>query len=153
AFDAYIAIDGRDRLSLVEASQQRWQGQSGLVYHKALLVAFVYDLRLRQQTKNSRSLDDVYRELFRRHRSTSAEAEGNSTVVNILKNQSGMHEFVSQYIEKPGAIDLRLALAPFGLEIPRGGVRTHPTVSASLSRSQRDLLRKFGYNEDIQRRR
>jgi predicted metalloprotease with PDZ domain len=151
AFDAYMAIDGRDRLSLVEASQQRWQGQSGLVYHKALLVAFLYDLTLRQQTKNSRSLDDVYRELFRRHRSTAVE--GNSAVIAMLKSQSGMQEFVSQYIEKPRAIDLQAAVAPFGLEIPSGGVRTHPTVSASLSRSQRDLLRKFGYNENVQRRR
>jgi predicted metalloprotease with PDZ domain len=152
AFDAYMSIDGRDQFSLIEASEQRWKSPTGLVYHKGLLVAFLYDLTLRQQTNNSRSLDDVYRELFRRHHSTTAQAEGNSTVISLLKNQSGMQEFVREYIEKPRAIELRSAISPFGLEILRGGARAHLGVSASLSRSQRDLLRKFGYNEESQRR-
>jgi predicted metalloprotease with PDZ domain len=152
AFDAYTSISGRDQLSLIEASEQRWKSPSGLVYHKGLLVAFLYDLTLRQQTNNSRSLDDVYRELFRLHRS-GARTEGNTVVTSLLKTQSGMQDFVRDYIEKPRAIDLPSAISSFGLEILRGGVRTHLSVSASLSRSQRDLLRKFGYNEEAQRRR
>jgi predicted metalloprotease with PDZ domain len=153
AFDSYTSISGRDQLSLVGASEQRWKSQSGLVYHKGLIVAFLYDLTLRQQTKNNRSLDDVYRELFRRHRSSEAKADGNSAVISILKSQSGMQEFVRQFIENPVVIDLRSAVAPFGLEVSRGGVRTHLAVSDSLSRAQRDLLRKFGYNEETRRRR
>lgn len=153
AFDAYTSINGRDQLSLIEASQQRWRSQNGLVYHKGLVVAFLYDLTLRQQTKNSRSLEDVYRELLRRHRSSATRADGNSVIVGLLKSQSGMQEFVRQHIEQPSVVDLRSAIAPFGLEISRGGVRTHLSVSASPSRSQRDLLRKFGYNDEPQRRR
>jgi hypothetical protein len=64
-----------------------------------------------------------------------------------------MRAFVEQYIEQASAIDLRSVIAPFGLEVLSGGVRTHLVVSTSLSRSQRDLLRKFGYNEEAQRRR
>lgn len=153
AFDAYMAIGERDQLSLIEASRQRWRSPTGLVYHKGLLVAFLYDMTLRQQTKNGRSLDDVYRELFRRRQSAAARADGNSTVIAILKNQSGMQDFVQQYIEKAASIDLRSAVAPFGLEISRGGVRTHLVVSGTLSRAQRDLLGKFGYNKEAQRRR
>ncbi|HEY0406194.1 MAG TPA: hypothetical protein VGC89_10725 [Pyrinomonadaceae bacterium] len=153
AFDAYRNIDGRDQLSLVEASRQRWKSPTGLVYHKGLLVAFLYDLTLRQQTKNSRSLDDVYRELFRQHHSAATPADGNSVVINALKNQSGMHEFVERYIEQASAIDLRSLITPFGLEVFSGGVRTHLVVSTSLGHAQRDLLRKFGYNEEAQRRR
>jgi predicted metalloprotease with PDZ domain len=153
AFDAYMKIEQRDQLSLVEASRQRWSSRTGLVYHKGLLVAFLYDLTLRQQTKNSRSLEDVYRELFRRHRSPMTRTDGNSAIVGILKSQSGMQEFVAQYIEKPVGIDLRARVAAFGLEILRGGVRTHLSVSESPSRAQRDLLRKFGYNDEAQRRR
>ncbi|MDX6694504.1 MAG: hypothetical protein QOF02_2107 [Blastocatellia bacterium] len=153
AFDAYSNINGRDQLSLIEASRQRWKSPTGLVYHKGLLAAFLYDLTLRQQTKNSRSLDDVYRELFRQHRSTATPADGNNAVINILKSQSGMREFVERYIEQASAIDLRSAITPFGLEVFNGGVRTHIIVSTSLGRAQRDLLRKFGYNEESQRRR
>jgi predicted metalloprotease with PDZ domain len=152
AFDAYRSIGGSDRLSLIEAARQRWRDPTGLVYHKGLLVAFLYDLTLRLQTKNGRSLDDVYRDLFAHYRPPAAQAEGNSTVIGILKNQTGMREFVQQYIEKASAIDLRLGVAPFGLEVSPGGVRTHLTVAASLDRSQRDLLRKFGYNEGARRR-
>lgn len=153
AFDAYMAITGRDQLSLIEASRQRWRSPTSLVYHKGLLVAFLYDLTLRQQTKNGRSLDDVYRELFRRRQSGAPRADGNSTVISILKNQSGMQDFVEQYIEKAVAIDLRATIAQFGLEILSGGVRTHVAVSDTLSRAQRDLLSKFGYNKEAQRRR
>lgn len=153
AFDAYSAINGHDQISLVEAAKQRWRSPSGLVYHKGLLVAFLYDLTLRQQTKNSRSLDDVYRELFRRHRSSTTRVDGNSALINILKAQSGMQEFVQQYIEQASAIDLRSVVTPFGLEVSRGGVRTHLAVSDSLNPAQRDLLRKFGYNGEAQRRR
>jgi hypothetical protein len=64
-----------------------------------------------------------------------------------------MQAFVEQYIEGARPIDLRSSIAPFGLEIFSGGVRTHLIVSAALSRTQRDLLRKFGYNEETQRRR
>ncbi len=108
-------------------------------------------MKLRQQTKNSRSLDDVYRELFRRRQSEAARADANSTVIGILKSQSGMKEFVEQYVEQAAAIDLRAAIAPFGLEILKGGVRTHISVASQLSRAQRDLLSKFGYNKDAQR--
>lgn len=153
AFDAYTAISGRDELSLLEASEQRWKSQNGLVYHKGLLVAFLYDLTLRQQTKNSRSLDDVYRELLRRHRSPAARVDGNSAIIGIMKSQSGMQEFVRSYIERPVNIDLRSVVTPFGLEVFRGGVRTHLNVSASLSHAQRDLLRKFGYNDEARRSR
>jgi predicted metalloprotease with PDZ domain len=151
AFDAYRSINERDQLSLLEASRQRWRSRSGLVYHKGLLVAFLYDLKLRQETKNSRSLDDVYRELFRSHQSAAARADGNSAVIGILKSQSGMKEFVERYVEQAAAIDLSSAVAPFGLEILKGGVRTHLTVASRLSRAQRDLLSKFGYNKDAQR--
>lgn len=153
AFDAYKSIAERDQLSLVEASRRRWREPTALVYHKGLVVAYLYDLNLRLQTSGSRSLDDVYRELFRLHHSAMARAEGNSAVIGLLAEQKGMQEFVRQYVERAGPIDLQAAVEPFGLEILAGGVRTHLDVKPSLSRAQRDLWRKFGYNEETQRRR
>ncbi|HYE66634.1 MAG TPA: hypothetical protein VD966_13685, partial [Pyrinomonadaceae bacterium] len=148
AFDAYASANGRDHLSLLEASQRRWTGTTTLVYQKGMLVAFLYDLTLRRHTRGERSLDDVYRELFRHHRLTGTRKDGNAAVIAALNGQSGMLEFVRRHIESAGQIDLAALLAPFGLRVEREGVRTRVLVADSLSREQRDLLRGFGYNAE-----
>ena len=148
AFDTYSAVQGRDELSLTEASRRRWSSPAQLVYQKAMLVAFLYDLQLRMQTSGKSSLDDVYRELFRRHHQPEKKMDGNTAVIAALGAPRGMEAFAPKYIERPVAIDLVQALAPFGLRVEKGA-RTHISVADSLNRSQRDLLRKFGYNDKV----
>ena len=58
-YDSYLTTPERDRLSLIDASHQRWTGSSSIVYDKGMLVAFLCDLMLRSE--NRLSLDDVYR--------------------------------------------------------------------------------------------
>jgi hypothetical protein len=147
AFDGYKTVRERDQFSLIEASRSRWTSSPTLVYNKGMLVACLYDLTLRQQSKGKRSLDDVYKELFRRYHSSETTEDGNNAVVSILKNGGGAEEIVQGYIEGAKAIELPPAIARFGLEIDLGGVRAHISVSNSISGGQRDLLRKFGYNE------
>jgi predicted metalloprotease with PDZ domain len=152
AFDAYLSEVERDKYSLPDASQRRWTNGSALVYHKGLLIAFLYDLQLRSQTGGKRSLDDVYKDLFQRYRLMEKRADGNAAVINALSAQDKMRDFVRHYIESASAVELTQAIAPFGLRIERpAGFRTHVSVADSLSRSQRDLLRKFGYNNEPQR--
>jgi predicted metalloprotease with PDZ domain len=147
AFDAYKSVNERDKASLLDASEQRWTVSPTLVYNKGMLVAFLYDLTLRQQTRGKRSLDDVYRELFRLYHAPESRKDGNAAVLAVLNGAGGMQEFTRRYIERASAVDLAAAIVPFGLQIEPGGVRTHISVNASLSGAQRDLLRKFGYNE------
>jgi predicted metalloprotease with PDZ domain len=146
-FDAYKSVNERDKASLLDASEQRWTVQPSLVYNKGMLVAFLYDLTLREQTKGKRSLDDVYRELFRLYRAPESRKDGNAAVIAVLNDAGSMQSFTHRYIESASTIDLAGAIAPFGLQVEQGGVRTHISVAASLSGAQRDLLRKFGYNE------
>lgn len=148
AYDSYLSASERDKFSLLEASQRRWSISPSLIYSKGLLVAYLYDLTLRQRTKSGKSLDDVYRELFRRYHQPAKRADGNAAVIAALNNQKGMEAFTHDYIESARSIDLASVLSPFGLRIERGGVRTHVAVADSISREQRDLLRKFGYNTD-----
>ena len=63
-----------------------------------------------------------------------------------------MRDFVRRYVESPAPIELRSALAAYGLQILPGAVRTHVQIADSLSREQRDLLRQLGYNEKVERR-
>jgi predicted metalloprotease with PDZ domain len=119
-----------------------------LVYNKGMLVAFLYDLTLRQRSNGKRTLDDAYRELFRRYHATEQQRDGNAAVLAVLNSQTEMQDFTRRFVESAGTVDLASLIAPFGLRVERGGARTHVTVSDSLTRGQRDLLREFGYNSE-----
>jgi predicted metalloprotease with PDZ domain len=149
AFDAYRSAQGRGELSLLAASEQRWTLQPALVYNKGMLVAFLYDLSLRQKTKGKRSLEDAYRELFRLHNSSRPRSDGNAAALAVLNNVGEMRDLTRRYIESADAIDLPAAVAPFGLRVESFGARTRIAVKESLSGAERDLLRKFGYNEKL----
>jgi predicted metalloprotease with PDZ domain len=148
AFDAYQAARGGRELSLAQASRERWSGGSAAVYQKGMLVAFLYDLKLMLGTGGRNSLDDAYRELFRRFGGERAGEEGNAAVAAVLGGLPGMADFTERFVRQPTAISLASAVAPFGLVVEPGGVRTHLGVSPDLERPQRELLRKLGYNEN-----
>jgi hypothetical protein len=147
AFDSYRRARGPAEVSLVEASQRRWSGGGGLVYHKGLLVALLYDLTLMRQTGGKSSLGDVYRELFRRYGRGERAADGNRAVVEALSAPGGMRAFVERYVEGSAELTLPALIEPFGLKVEPGGVRTHVGVADSLDSRQREILRKLGYNE------
>jgi predicted metalloprotease with PDZ domain len=149
AFDAYRSAQGRGELSLLAASERRWTLQPALVYNKGMLVAFLYDLSLRQKTKGKRSLEDAYRELFRLHNLSRPRSDGNAAALAVLNSEGEMRDLTHRYIEIADAIDLPAAVAPFGLRVESFGSRTRIAVNESLSGAERDLLRKFGYNEKL----
>ncbi|HEX8772149.1 MAG TPA: hypothetical protein VF735_01005 [Pyrinomonadaceae bacterium] len=146
AFDAYAFSSDKDKLSLIAQSERRWTGSPALIYNKGMLVAFLYDLTLRQKQGGKRSLDDVYRALFRRYRTPEARANGNRAVLAALNEPADMRDFTRRYVENSGALDLATAITPFGLQVDSRGIRTRLIVADSLKSEQRDLLRKFGYN-------
>jgi len=158
AFDAYASGADRDRWSLIEASQSRWTTGGSVVYQKSMLVAFLFDLKLRTQSRSKRSLDDVYREVFRRYRlvepqsfpitaEAGGNADGNQAVMTVMKGAPGIQEFAESFIRRAAAIDLSSELATFGLRVERLGLRTRISVSETLTHRQRDLLRELGYND------
>jgi hypothetical protein len=147
AFDGYNAARGREEISLLEASRRRWTGATPLVYNKGMLVAFLYDLTLRTQTSGKRSLDDAYRELFRRYGATDKRRNANDAITEILSSAPGMQNLIRQHVHGASQLDAATLLTPFGLQTEPGGVRTRISVAPSLNRAQRDLLRGLGYNE------
>ena len=151
--DAYDGSSGSDapQLSLIEASQQRWSVGASTVYSKAMVVAFLYDMNLRWQTKGKQSLDDVYRTIIRNHLAkspaTGPRPDGNSAVIGALRLEMSEQDFVNRLIVMRATIDLEKELTPFGLLVEKPGVRTHISVNAHLTSRQRDLLKQLGYNE------
>lgn len=160
AYDAYrVGLDG-DRWSLVEASRRRWTGGESAVYSKSLVIAFLYDLNVRSQSRSKRSLDDVYRNIFRAYRIPEAKAgagtliagpgsDGNEVAIKSLDSYSGIKDFGRLFIRNAVTINLQEQLAPFGLKVETVGLRTYISVSETLTRQQRDLLHELGYNDYV----
>jgi predicted metalloprotease with PDZ domain len=137
-------------VSLIEASRKRWTSGQSAVYSKSMLVAFLYDLRVRSSSHGKKSLDDIYRAIFQKHsRGTHANADGNQEATRALALDAAFELFVREFIENPVTINLANELAPFGLQVEAVGLRTRITVSQKLSKQQRDLLRKLGYNDAV----
>jgi predicted metalloprotease with PDZ domain len=156
AYDGYVAEVDHDRWSLVEASQRRWTVGESSVYSKGVVVAFLYDLKLRSQSQGKRSLDDVYRRLFQHYHSSDPASStptnrdgGNDVVMNVLAGEAMSQAFVQMFVRNPVVINLQAELAPFGLGAERFGLRTSIRVSEQLTKRQRDLLRELGYNDYV----
>jgi predicted metalloprotease with PDZ domain len=146
AADNYLAQREQDKYSLIEASTRRWGGSGSLIYHKGMLTAALYDLTVRRSSRGRRSLDDVYRALFRQHRASVERPDGNAAVIAALNSIAGGSDFSKRHIESASPLDLTVALPPFGLKVQRNGASTRISLDDSISRPQRDLLRQMGYN-------
>jgi len=131
-YDSYLSSPERENLSLIQASERRWTTSSSLVYDKAMLVAFLYDLQARSTSGCKASLDDVYRQLFQRF--TTGQAGANETIIAVLNEQLGQQSFAQQYIEGKGIIDPVSALSPYGIAVRQTSSGTklsvHPTDKA-----------------------
>jgi predicted metalloprotease with PDZ domain len=151
AYDGISSVSDVNQLSLVEASKRRWTTGASAVYSKAMVIAFLYDLNLRYQSKGKRSLDDVYRNIFRSQKtggqsSSAQSADGNAVATAALGAQLEP-SFVQRFVNEPVNIDLQTELARFGLRVEKFGFRTRIVVGEKLTSRQRDLLRELGYND------
>jgi hypothetical protein len=151
AYDGISSAKDVNQLSLVEASKRRWTTGTSAVYSKAMVIAFLYDLNLRYQSKGKRSLDDVYRNIFRSQKTSGPSSspqgnDGNAVVMAALDAQLE-RGFVQRFLNGPVNIDLQTELAPFGLRVEKFGFRTRIVAEEKLTKRQRDLLRELGYND------
>jgi len=158
AYDQYRSLQDGDRLSLIDASARRWAGGQSIVYQKAMVVAFLYDLSVRFESRGRNSLDDVYRTLLGRYplfkpgaaesKRVDEDPDGNLVALEVLSTAPGMQSFAQNFVRQPVTINLGSELPRFGLNVETAGARSRIIVSEKLTRKQRDLLRDLGYNGD-----
>jgi predicted metalloprotease with PDZ domain len=134
------------RMSLIQASGNRFAGLNTQVYARGMLVSFLTDVELLQRSKGKRSIEDLLVEVMRRHRKPQPEAEGNAAVIKILRNQAGAGDIVDKYIEGTSVMDLSTGLSAVGIEDVDPGPVTVLRVKEKLSGRQKALLDKLGYN-------
>ena len=142
-YDSYRSSTERDRLSLLEASERRWTTLTPLVYDKGMLVAFIYDLMVRQNSGNRATLSDLYPQLSRV--AVGNPREANDLLMEIMDRGQGMQGFSERFVKSPRDIDLATTLKPFGLEIVTNGARSQIKVSPMITREQRKLFKALGH--------
>lgn len=142
---SYKATGELDGVSLLEASRRRWTSGSSLVYDKGMLVAFLYDLQTRSASGNRHSLDDLYKDLFRRFPVGSKRVDGNESLISALARPVGDQQFNPDYIQGAVSINLESLLPIYGLRVIGAGSKLHLQIIESLTPSQRAVWKSLGY--------
>lgn len=102
-YDAYLSQ--ADDLSLIDASERRWTSGNAAVYNKGMLVAFLYDLAIKRDSRGKMWLGSLYPKLF----ATGAgePANGNDVIIHLLSSTPSGAELAKSYIEGQKEIDLK----------------------------------------------
>jgi predicted metalloprotease with PDZ domain len=137
------AIDSHqtNRLSLLDASVKRWNGADTYVYARGMLTAFLCDVLLLHNSRGKRSLNDILREFYAKHRFPNPRMDGNTAALSILQNNRELGPIIDNYIKASGKFAWEPELLLAGLEI-RNGL----SVMSKLNGRQKDLLDALGYN-------
>ena len=143
-YDSYRSSAERDKLSLIEASERRWTTSASLVYDKGMLVALLYDLKVRRNSGNRTTVMDVYSGLFE---ATSNHEDANDLIISMLNRRRGMDQFGRDYIVTAGEINLAKELEPYGLDVETTGSITEVKVRRAISSEQRQLLKALGHKK------
>jgi hypothetical protein len=142
------SIDSRQtrRLSLIEASSNRFSGANTQVYARGMLVAFLTDLALLEKSKGKRSAANLLRELYQRHRSTNHVEDANTAVIGVMQANTELWPVIERYIRGAGKVEWSAELAAAGIDSLEEKGHTTLKVRQKLNGRQKALLDKLGYN-------
>lgn len=154
-FDNFLDTLGRaysidrsqsSRLSLIEASKNRFGGANTQVYARGMIVAFLCDLVLLNDSKGKRSIRDFLREIYQKHHNAVARIDGNDAVLSAFAAHAELRPIVDRYINGTEKIDWREYISVAGFESTEQNLTSVLTVLPKLTSRQKDLLDKLGYN-------
>ena len=142
-YDSYLSF--ADDQSLIEASERRWTTPGSFVYDKGMLVAFLYDLLVRNESGDTTTLAEKYRELF--GRPAGDDVDGNEVIIGVLGSSPASRVFTKTYIENSTRLELERLLPAYGFTIDSSGRSSRLGVSRDLTGDQKRLLRSLGYRK------
>ncbi len=134
------------KVSLIEASKNRWNGANPQVYSRGMIAAFLCDVALLRASKGKHSISDVFREIYNLHHVPNKPQDGNAAILSILRNYRELDLITEKYIKSAAKIDWQADLESAGIEAAETNSFTKLAVKAKLSGRQKDLLDKLGYN-------
>lgn len=134
-------------VSLIEMSNKRWMGANNSVYAKGMLVAFLCDAALLRESGGKRSIAQIFRAVYQKHRVPNRIQDGSAAILGILKSYPELLPIVKNYIEGASKVEWRDELTNFGIKAVDNNSFTQLRVLPKLSGRQKDLLDKLGYNQ------
>ena len=135
------------KISFIDASRNRWVGDNNtLIYARGMLVAFLCDLALLEKSKGKRSVTNLLRQLYERHRMPNPDMDGNTAVLTLLRSYSELAPIIDRNITGSESIEWNDLLKGAGIEAELKDQTTKLKVTAKPSGRQKDLLDKLGYN-------
>ncbi len=143
-----IAIDnfGSQRRSLIDASNNRWNGSDTQVYALGMLAAFLCDLALLEKSKGKLSSDTLVAEVYKRHHSGTDRTDGTKAILNIMRSHPELVPIIDRMITGADKFEWAAMLAAAGVELVPANSTPALRVVAKPSGRQKDLLDKLGYN-------
>lgn len=140
-YDSYLSKP--DRLSLIEASAQRWTGGASTVYDKGMLLACLYDLKLRAHTRGESGLSERYAELFRKYASKTVDA--NEAIMSLLISSPATEALLKSYVEGRAHLQFSETLKQHGIVLETEGVHSYLKIAPNPTRDQLRVLKSLGY--------
>jgi hypothetical protein len=137
------SIDSRqtNRLSLIDATNKRWNGADTYIYARGMVTAFLCDVLLLHNSKGKRSVNDVIRDFYSRHKYPALRTDGNAAALEILRGNKELAPIIEKYVKSSDKFAWEPELSLAGLEMKNG-----IAVILKPSGKQKDLLDALGYN-------
>jgi predicted metalloprotease with PDZ domain len=137
------AIEARHekRGSLIEASKERWRGAETYIYAKGMLVAFMCDVAMLDASNGKRSVTEIMRTVYARHKKGTVPVDGNDATLKILREQKELGPIADRYINGGDPLELDSYITKAGLKFA-GSLK----VSEEPNGRQRRILDALGYN-------
>jgi hypothetical protein len=133
-------------ISLIQASKQRWNGGNKQVYARGMLVAFLCDLTLLENSKGKISVSDVVRELYAKYRKPSAVRDGEEAVIETLRSHAELGPIVAGYVSGGKKIAWQRELSAAGIESGASDAIADLKVMRRPNSRQKKILDRLGYN-------
>ncbi len=134
------------KVSLIEASKNRWSGANAQIYARGMLVAFLCDIAVLRASKGKRSVSEIVRAVYQKYRKPNKPEDGNAAIASILEAQAELRPIVERYIKGAEKMDWLATLEAIGVETSGENFPAKLVVKSKLNGRQKDLLDKLGYN-------
>ncbi len=143
-YEAYLFNPSRSQLSLIAASPDKFSSAASydLVYRKGMLVAALYDLELRWQSRGKLDLTNAMKNLYKDFAATGRQI-GNREVLNELSRLGDFAALIRNDLESTKDIDLAERMKSYGLKIEQSATtrgRQRLRASPKLNERQKTLL-------------
>jgi predicted metalloprotease with PDZ domain len=137
------AIDRRQtrRVSMIEASKNRWNAGSTELYARGMLIAFAADVAMMKAKKRT-SVADIFRDVYEKHSRPAAPIDGNDAVIAVIGSRAELAAIAERYIRGTEPFDLGPTMVAAGLMLEGDTLKAVERPTSG----QKAILDSLGYN-------